>query len=50
MRYYVIVNPISGRGLGERSIPAIEETLKKAGLDFSLVRTERINHAAQLAE
>ena len=50
MRYYVIVNPTSGRGLGERSIPVIEETFKKAGLDFSLVCTERTMHAVKLAE
>ena len=50
MRYFVIVNPISGRGLGERSIPAIEARLKQAGFDFKLVRTERVWHAAELAE
>lgn len=50
MRYYVMVNPICGRGLGEKSIPAIEQRLKQAGLDFTLVRTERVWHAAELAE
>jgi diacylglycerol kinase (ATP) len=50
MRYFVMVNPICGRGLGEKSIPAIEEYLKQAGLDFTLVRTERVWHAAELAE
>lgn len=50
MRYFVIVNPICGRGLGERSIPVIEAYLKQAGLDFTLVRTERPWHAAELAE
>jgi diacylglycerol kinase (ATP) len=50
MRYFVIVNPISGRGLGERSIPTIEERLKLANIDFKLVRTERVWHAAELAE
>lgn len=50
MRYYVIVNPISGRGLGERSIPQIETYLKERGVDFTLVRTERVWHAAELAE
>ena len=50
MRYYIIVNPICGRGLGERSIPIIEDRLKQAGLDFTLVRSERIWHAAELAE
>ena len=50
MRYFVMVNPICGRGLGEKSIPAIETHLKQAGLDFTLVRTERVWHAAELAE
>lgn len=50
MRYYVIVNPTCGRGLGARSIPAIKEKLDKAGLDYTLVETERIYHAAELAE
>ena len=50
MKYYVIVNPTSGRGLGEKSIPQIEAYLKENGVDFTLVRTERMWHAAELAE
>ncbi len=50
MKYFVIVNPTSGRGLGEKSIPHIESNLKENGLDFTLVRTERVWHAADLAE
>ncbi|MCX6080917.1 MAG: diacylglycerol kinase family lipid kinase [Chloroflexi bacterium] len=50
MRHFIIVNPISGRGLGERSIAAIEERLRSAGIDYKLVRTERVWHAAELAE
>jgi diacylglycerol kinase family enzyme len=50
MRYYVIVNPISGRGRGEKSILQIESSLRKSGLDFTLTRTERVWHAAELAE
>ena len=50
MRYYVIVNPISGHGLGEKSIPQIESSMRESGLDFTLVRTERVWHAAELAE
>jgi len=49
-RYKVIVNPISGRGMGERSVPLIEATLRNYGLDFDLVRTERVWHAAELAQ
>lgn len=50
MRYYVIVNPISGRGLGERSIPQIETFLRENNMDFTLVRTNGVWHAAELAE
>ncbi len=50
MKYFVIVNPISGRGLGEKSVPAIEARLREAGVDYTLARTERPWHAAELAE
>lgn len=50
MKYFVIVNPIAGRGLGEKSIPAIETRLREAGVDYTLARTERPWHAAELAE
>lgn len=50
MKYFVIVNPIAGRGLGEKSIPKIESSLRESGLDFTLVRSERVWHAAELAE
>jgi diacylglycerol kinase (ATP) len=50
LKYYVIVNPIAGRGLGEKSIPRIESSLRENGMDFTLVRTERMWHAADLAD
>lgn len=50
MKYYVIVNPISGRGNAERSVPQIEELLRSFHLDYELARTERPWHAADLAE
>jgi diacylglycerol kinase (ATP) len=50
MKYFVIVNPISGRGLGEKSIPKIESNLRENDLDFTLIRTERMGHAAELSE
>jgi diacylglycerol kinase (ATP) len=49
VRHFIIVNPISGRGLGEKSIPHIEAFCKQHGLDYHLVRTERPWHAAELA-
>jgi len=48
-KYRVIVNPISGRGTGGRSVPLIEELLRGYGLDFDLTLTERPWHAAELA-
>jgi len=50
LKYFVIVNPISGRGLGEKSIPQIKSSLRESGLDLILVRTKRKWHAAELAE
>ncbi len=50
MQYKIIVNPTSGRGTGERSIPEIETMLQSSGLDFDLVRTEEPWHAAKLAQ
>lgn len=50
MKYLVIVNPISGRGNAERVIPQIEAEMRRYGLDFDLVRTERPWHAAELAQ
>ena len=49
-RYQIIVNPISGRGAGERAAPLIEQMLRGYGLDFDLVHTERPWHAAELAQ
>ena len=50
MRYYIIVNPTSGRGHAAKAIPQIEEMLRSFNLDFKLVQTERPWHAADLAE
>ena len=48
MKYFIIVNPLAGRGLGEKSIPRIHEAMQ--GMDYKLVRTERVWHARDLAE
>jgi YegS/Rv2252/BmrU family lipid kinase len=50
MRYFVIVNPLSGRGTGEKSIPIIEKWLHACNMDFTLARTERPWQAADLAQ
>lgn len=50
MKYFVIVNPTSGRGLGGRSIPQIQNFLKENNVDHTLVQTDGPWHAADLAE
>lgn len=49
-RNLLIVNPISGRGFAGRSLPLIEQELKKANIDYKMLLTERPWHAADLAE
>lgn len=48
--YKFIVNPIAGRGAGEKSIPAIRQYCTIEGLDFEIVRTEKPRHATALAQ
>lgn len=50
MKYFVIVNPTSGRGLGERSIPRIESFLKEHNFNYTIAQTNGVWHAAELAE
>jgi len=50
MKYLVIVNPISGRGYAEKVIPEIKTELKKHGLGFDLISTERPWHAVEIAQ
>jgi diacylglycerol kinase (ATP) len=50
MRYKILVNPISGWGLGDHSIPQIKTLLTHLGLEYDLKRTERPWHAAELAQ
>lgn len=50
MKHLIIVNPISGRGYAGRSIPLIEDLMRRHNLDFDLVQTERPWHAAEIAE
>lgn len=49
-RIKVIVNPISGRGSGEKSYPLIQHCLDQSGLNFEMCRTSSPGHAIQLAE
>jgi YegS/Rv2252/BmrU family lipid kinase len=48
--YKFIVNPISGRGAGERAIPEIRKYCELHGFEYDIVRTERPQHAISLAQ
>ncbi len=47
--YCLIVNPVSGRGAGERAIPLLTSLMARHHLSYTLLRTERPWHAAELA-
>ena len=47
--YRVIVNPVSGRGEGQRSLPDIEAKFKQHNLSYSIRVTDRPWDAADLA-
>jgi diacylglycerol kinase (ATP) len=49
-RIKIILNPVAGRGYGARSEPEIRRLLDAQGVDFDLVHTEGLWHAAELAE
>ncbi|MBN1413229.1 MAG: diacylglycerol kinase family lipid kinase [Spirochaetales bacterium] len=48
--YKLIINPISGKGSAALRIPLIKALFEKYSLDYELVTTERVGHAAELAE
>ena len=48
-KYKVVLNPISGRGAGEKAIPTLRDELTQSGMDFDLQLTERPLHAVELA-
>lgn len=47
--YQIILNPIAGRGAGQRSVPVLKQLFEQAGLQYTLLQTERPWHAAELA-
>jgi YegS/Rv2252/BmrU family lipid kinase len=46
----VILNPIAGRGYGDKAEPRLRRFLEAEGVDFDLVHTAGPWHAAELAE
>jgi YegS/Rv2252/BmrU family lipid kinase len=49
-RFYIILNPIAGKGNGLHMRPRIEENLRLLDLDYTLVQTEYPEHATELAK
>jgi YegS/Rv2252/BmrU family lipid kinase len=49
MRYKIIVNPIAGKGYGERITPKIRQVLEGHGLDFDLVHSQWAGESVELA-
>jgi YegS/Rv2252/BmrU family lipid kinase len=49
-RFYVILNPIAGRGSAARAWPAVRAVLERAGARVELAATSRRGHAMELAE
>lgn len=49
-KHCVIVNPIAGRGAGEKALPEIETYLNSFGIDYDLLITEEPGHGINLAE
>ena len=50
MKYFVIVNPTSGRGYAERAIPLIEKIFTELEMDYHLELTSYPWQAAEFAE
>jgi diacylglycerol kinase (ATP) len=46
----IIVNPVAGKGAGERAIPEIKSYLELFDIDYDLILTEYPGHAIDLAE
>jgi diacylglycerol kinase (ATP) len=46
----IILNPIAGMHSAETKIPLIKELMKKYQLDYEMVLTQRVWHAAEIAE
>ena len=48
-KFFIILNPIAGKGKAQRLAPVIERFLKNRGVDFEIALTQRVGHARELA-
>jgi len=49
-KYYIIVNPVAGKGAAEKVIPELKAYLESFGIDYDMILTEYPGHAIELAE
>lgn len=48
-KYLIIINPSAGKYQAEKAIPDLQEKLQKLGIDFTLVKSESLQHVNELA-
>ncbi|MCU0409392.1 MAG: diacylglycerol kinase family lipid kinase [Bacteroidales bacterium] len=48
-RWAFIVNPVAGNGQGRAVVPALEDNIRKRGIDAEIILTEHPGHASILA-
>lgn len=49
-RYKLIVNPVAGRGAGEKALPIVRNTLQRLDVEFDVACTTRCGEATILAQ
>ena len=48
-KHCIIVNPVAGKGAGQKAVPEINALLEALGVDYDLIQTEYPGHAIDLA-
>ncbi|MDY6873465.1 MAG: diacylglycerol kinase family lipid kinase [Chloroflexota bacterium] len=49
-KFYLIINPIAGKGAARKAVPEIEQLLNRLNIDYAIQMTEYPGHAIELAE
>ena len=49
MQYHIIVNPLSGKGLGKKALRSVETVLTGKEIDYEVHMTEHAGHATEIA-
>ncbi len=49
MEYHIIVNPLSGKGLGKKALRTVETVLTGKEIDYEVHMTEHAGHATEIA-